>query len=636
MKRFNRIICIILALVCMLVGVVGCNGNGGKTLEVKGVAKNKQSTHIYTVSESSDYLVKNGKSDYVIVYPDGATAEYLHHAITELQGFFKEATGITLPIVTDGEVTEGGKYLHIGYTASATAEGFSATAKNLNNTSAYIIRNKNGSVYMVGGGNFGHLYAVYKFLELQFGYKCYASDEIVIDKDVMEEKLLNFEVTDVPDFEFRNTSHGEENYDRAFARRLRVQQEDEFLIPIAGETVHNWINIIPPSVYGVSHPEWFNSEQTQLCLTQDPEGLANEVLKNIKPYLLAYPDYTMFTYTQEDGTSWGDDAISKENYEKYGTQAVEALRFQKLLAGKIEAWLNAEYPERKLTYMDFAYSHTIKPPVVKNDDGTYTPMENDLKLPSNASIWFTTQYANHFYPMTDKINEETYDGFMKWKTVSDKMSVWVYYLNYKNYFIPFDSFRTIAQNNRFFYENGVMYIYNQHPHVLPMGSDWYRLKEWLNAQLTWDCYQDVNALYEEFFDNYFYEASDIMYEFFMQERAHFDYLSETIPDIVADIRTDKMLNSDYWPKQTLLGWLDLMDEAQKKAEVIKERDRALYEKVSERIMIESISIRYLYYKLYAGELSSAEYDAIRNGVVHDCQKIGFTRWNEHDWTLSNL
>ena len=489
---------------------------------------------------------------------------------------------------------------------------------------------------MVGGGTFGHLYAVYKFLELQLGYKCYAIDEIVIDKHVDNEKTLNLDVTDVPDFEFRNTSHGEQNYNAEFARRLKMQREDEFLIPLGGETVHNWLNLIPPEIYGKSKPEWFNKEQTQLCLTLDPEGLANEVLKNMKPFLLEYSDYTMFTFTQEDGTSWGDDEISKANKEKYGTQAVEAIRFQKLLAGKIEAWLKEEYPDRKLTYIDFAYSHTIKAPVNKNTDGSYTPMENDLKLPHNASIWFTTQYANHFYSITDEKNEETYDGFMKWKTISDKMSVWVYYLNYKNYFIPFDGFRALAENNRFFYENGVTHLYNQHAHILPVGSDWYRLKEWINSELSWNVYKDLNELYLEFFDNYFYDASGAMYEFFMQERAHFEKLSLTVPDVVCDIRTTKLLNSEYWPRQTLVGWLNLIDKAYEDADSIKCRDKALYKKVRERIMTESISIRYLYYKLYADDMDKKEYNEFRNLLVHDCQSIGFVRWNETDWSLSDL
>ena len=67
---------------------------------------------------TADYLLKDGKSSYKIVLPDDADADEVL-AGERMQSLFKEATGVTLPIVYDTQIAgidSDDAYISIGDT----------------------------------------------------------------------------------------------------------------------------------------------------------------------------------------------------------------------------------------------------------------------------------------------------------------------------------------------------------------------------------------------------------------------------------------------------------------------------------------------------------------------------------------
>ena len=92
-----------------------------------------------SIEETGHNLIKDGVSEYAILLPENATpAEKL--SATELNTFFAEASGIILPIITEGSAQADNvdKYISIGKTECA--ENNSVSMDNLNlGYSGYLI-----------------------------------------------------------------------------------------------------------------------------------------------------------------------------------------------------------------------------------------------------------------------------------------------------------------------------------------------------------------------------------------------------------------------------------------------------------------------------------------------------------------
>ncbi|MBO5714365.1 MAG: hypothetical protein J6R83_02955, partial [Clostridia bacterium] len=204
----KRIISLIFALILCCSFLVGCGDDGpnGKLTY--------QGTHVFTAPELEDYIVQDGKTDYRILAP----AKFDTHtkmAYVELQTFFKQATGINL--VVDFETGEGVshnpnlKYISIGQTKlleSANLNGDDNAEndydlKTLTKDGARIIT-KDKTIYIFGGKSQGDVNAVYDFLSIMFDYEYYYHNCWEINEGVLNAKLRDFNVTDIPDFLHRN------------------------------------------------------------------------------------------------------------------------------------------------------------------------------------------------------------------------------------------------------------------------------------------------------------------------------------------------------------------------------------------------------------------------------------------------
>ena len=284
-----------------------------------------------SIEESEFYLVNNGTSDYTIVYSEYDDEMVSRTAVLELKLFFKEATGIDLPAISDKGLTyqEGQQYISIGQTALLKSSEIEINA-DLGHSGLQVVT-KGQSVFMFGKTRFGSLYSVYEFLEHQLNFKIFAVDEIRIDKDVSSLKLLKFKVTDIPTFEYRVGSYGELWNGSTFTRRMRMHRNDDVWISLGGLAYHNFFATVPPAQYKGSHPEWYSADGRQLCLMTDPEGLKAVVVDQMKTYITNNPQANNLTFTQEDFNVC-ENETSRNLKDKYGTNAAEMIIFLNMVA----------------------------------------------------------------------------------------------------------------------------------------------------------------------------------------------------------------------------------------------------------------------------------------------------------------
>ena len=603
MKVFNKAIAIILC--CFLVfGVsVGCDS------ETKSNENEFGTVHVYTSSPTDIDLVKNGTSEYVIVYPEEQN-DYHGYAVEELRYFVKEATGIDLPAVSDKDVTysSSAKYLSIGETTLFERAGLSLDKSRLGDA-GYIIETVDQSVFMAGG-QFGNLYAVYEFLRQEFGYAIYAIDEIAIEKDVTDKKLLDFSVIDIPDIPYRLNNWGEERYNRDFSRRMRMNYDTEVWMNVGGLLWHNFLEVVPKDIYlnekehpESYHPEWYSSDGTQLCLSRDVDGLKEVVVAELKRAITENPNVNNLTFTLEDNSNWCECESCTASKEKYGTESAVYIQFMNVVARDIKAWLQTtDTPNREVTILMFAYARSTTAPVKSDGKGGYEEIDKSVILDDNVGLYFAPVEADYYRDLYSEENEVTNTQMKQWRTLTDKVYLWTYTTFFRNYFLPFNCFGSMRKNYQWMYENKVQYIFNQGQYNQnTVSPDFGRLKMYLNSQLSWNFNQDVDVLINDWFENYFKEAAEPMKKFFDLYQTYFAYLADNY-DIYFGTGTSystAFLQRKYWPLSTLETFLDIIDEAYASIESLATSDPARYQLLYDRICLESLSMRYLKYELYS-------------------------------------
>ena len=154
-------------------------------------------THERNIEQTENDIVKNGVTEYKVLIPANASTN-IQVAKNEFVTFFKEATDIALTVEEDTSYDSATKYFSIGKTKLLEEKGLSAEAEL--GQDGFRITTKDSSVFMYGYSDFGSLYAVYDLLNCLFDFEPYYTDLVVVNKNVKNLKLCNYEIKEKPDF----------------------------------------------------------------------------------------------------------------------------------------------------------------------------------------------------------------------------------------------------------------------------------------------------------------------------------------------------------------------------------------------------------------------------------------------------
>ena len=643
MKKSGKtigIIAIILAAVLALsVGVyfiIDSLGAVDDSTTVRGI-------HERTVTQTDVDLVKNGASDYVIVIPANEESSSVKFAVEELRQNFYEATSIDLKTKKDNEITysENAKILSIGETSFMQQAGVTLDKKQLGRD-GYVVQTKGSAVFMVGASDDGTIYAVYGWLKEQFSYEYYAIDETAIQRDVVNKKLLNVTLKEKPDFDYRLTNFGEAWFESTVARRTRFNTSSDLWVDFEGVVdgvkssvaYHTSFNIVSPDIYNNSedaenyHPNWFAPDGKQLCFSRDPENLAKVVVARITEALDKYPDRNILTFTQQDHNTWCDCSQCVESFNKYGTNSAVYILFMNRIAKDVTEWVEQNYPGREVLLAMFAYQQTEDAPVIK-EGNEYVPADESLRLHKNVALFYCPIFAEYYYDFNAEQNVNVADTLDKWAVLSETIFTWIYGANFQIYLAPYNNFNSMQNNYRFLYDRGAKYVFDQHQYNQVAGTDWYRLKGYLSSNLQWKIDSNQDELINNFFTNYYKDASSVMKQLFDEENTWFAYLAEVhgYSGKVSYTESNFVIE-EYWPKGLLEGWLNLIDQAYAKIEHYKQTDPALYEKLRDRITLESITFRYMQIHLYKLLYSDVDSQRMVKTFKEDCIALGLTQYRE--------
>ena len=95
-----------------------------------------------------------------------------------------------------------------------------------------------------------------------------------------------------------------------------------------------------------------------------------------------------------------------------------------------------------------------------------------------------------------------------WSKITDSITIWAYFTNFRHYLIPFPNFESVITHPRLYAEHHCIGLFAQGNNVLEQGGgEFSALRAWVFAQLMWDPYQDGRALIREFVDNVYGPAA---------------------------------------------------------------------------------------------------------------------------------
>jgi len=601
----------------------GC-GACGKTPDSGEIKPDHDNTPA-EIPDSGDMLIDKAKSEYKILLGENADNNEKNAAM-EIQFFFKKATEITLPIVTEGSSSAPEKFISVGKTAKSAENKIEVNPK-IKKKQGYIIKTCGDDVYILGVTTLGTLYGAYDFLKYQTGFEYYFKDVYSFDCDAVNLKLKKFDLTEFPDIdEFTTPSGGLTYYDSVEARRMRVTPVENWLIPMnsAYVAVHNVQWILPPSEFMTSHPKWFSEGgDGQLCFTargdkKEYDALVEEIASVIKRGL-EDSDSDIFSISQLDFNTFCPCSACVEESRKYGANSALLVMLCNRLSDYFERWFKTEEGspyKRDLKMVFLAYQQILSAPVVKDEKtGEYVATAEEVKPRDNVGIYFAADGFHYTYGTDSSNNAPIFESLKAWRALTDNFLFWVYDVNFNNYFYPYDSSFSKKEWYSFMKECGTLILNDQSQlQNKNGGTAWSNLKNYLNAKLRWNVNADLNELTEGFFKGCYLDCADEMYSVFLQYKAHAaemkdgvakgEYSEKITAGTVGSIYGG-LDNKELWEKSLIASWYKTFSEAYAKAAALAEKDEA-YEKVKFMIAQELVSPLYMMIALYGDEYSAAE------------------------------
>lgn len=424
-------------------------------------------------------LVVDGKAVSRIVVNSDARAA--RTAANLLQRFVAESSGATLPVVENGKVKPG----------DVVIEKYVAT-DSLKQGGFHIYTGKDNILHMAGKGK-GDIYGVVTLLENYLGMNYMTADTYTLDKN-KDIVIPVVDIVDNPAFSYRQSQGYGMRTDSVYRMFLRLEEPSDLFINHLW--VHTFDRLLPSSVYGESHPEYYsfiNGERrpgsaSQLCLT-NPE-VFELVAARLDSLFKAHPDRNMISVSQNDGnfTYCHCEECELINNEE-GSPAGSYIYFLNKLADR--------FPDKEISTL--AYLFTMKPP-------------KNIKPRPNVNIMLCDIDCEREVPLTDNASgREFVEALEGWAAITDNIFVWDYGINFDNMIAPFPNFPVLKPNIELFKKNGVDRHFSQIGGAY--GGDFSEMRTWVVSKLMWNPARDTDDLMLEFMGDYYGPAAPYIYRY---------------------------------------------------------------------------------------------------------------------------
>ena len=447
-----------------------------------------------SAAAAADFVMaEKGEAPQATIWCSNAGSEVERHAAAELRDYVRRITGVELPVSLESK-RPSGKVIRLS-SGEFVDDGFELSAKG-------------DTLRIRGGRRAGVLYGVYELLEAYGGCGWFASGTEVVPEAEVLSVPGNLRDRQMPDFVQRDTCATDVMYHPAFATRLRVNGNlscraatpeigglSDFRYCAELPNCHTFMYLMPPETYFRDHPEYFaeidgirrefGARESQPCLS-NPEAvkiMTEKVLDIVK----RHPECKYFGVSQNDNGNYCRCEKCRAVDEEEGSPAGSIIRFVNHVAEEV-AKIRPDAVVETL-----AYTYSIKPPT-------------KTKLMPNVMPCICVPGTDSYRPIAESRNEskrQFADYLRGWGKVTSNLYVWNYVINFRHYTHPFPNTLALGPDLRFFKENGVAHVYEQHSGNNAAHSDFAELKAYLMAKFLWKADQPLEPLLDKFFASYY-------------------------------------------------------------------------------------------------------------------------------------
>lgn len=522
------------------------------TVSLKQFKKVYNENHSFSYKTTGTYIVKNGKTSYKVVVPEVET-QAISYAKSELSRFFKEATGVDLKFVTDKGLTHNdtNRYISLGDTSLYRSLGRNDDINALKKDGTKIFT-KGKSVYIIGGEETGVLNGVYDFLKINFGFEYFFTDGYTLRTNVTDLKLLDYDVTDISDIEYRQrigymSGSSDSTDGKMISYRLRLRDSyGDLLLPIhMGDTNtteiknnHNSLYFVPDKKYGKTNPEFY-SGTGQLCYTARGNSkntydkmttiCAEKIEQSLMWYPAAeYPQYKAVLLGQMDNVPMCScDGCLKMKSEHNDANSAALMKFMHDVGKKVDAWMaleeNAAYRRENFKYMFFAYLDTSRPPFGEDADGNIK-IADDLKFNDGVNVapFFAQSHLHTGVSFDDDANTEQKEYIRLWGKAYPGTWAWSYGGFYNDFFTFWDLYSFYPGYYKYLKANNYSLTFPQIKSCQTGADTGFNvLAIYMYSKLAWNSELSVENIFDEYFNAMYAEAAEPMREMFEDLRLWF-------------------------------------------------------------------------------------------------------------------
>ena len=537
------------------------------------------------VREEKRFVLADGsESPYVIVLADRATAPE-GHAARELQHMVQLATGTRIAIVEEGAPrARRAPRIFVGFgEAVGKLLGGKVDLQDLGREE-YILRTVGTTtppeLIIAGGRPRGTLYGVYTLLD-QLGFRWYTNRKTWYPEGGVLE-IAQLDEGGAPAFMYREP-YIYEAFDADWAARNRVNSMSAKLDEARGgrvgvHGVHTFGHLIPYALYK-EHPEYFPliggqrvTGYVQRCLTN--QEVVRVAAANMIKWMDNNPDGVFFSLSAEDTENLCECTPCVQKMEEEDSPMGLYLHFVNQVAAIVEQ----KHPDKYISTL--AYWFTEKPPK------TVTPRHNVFIRLCPISICA----AHPFTQCAEKPSADFSQYLEAWSKLTDRIIIWHYNTNFRNYLMPFPNFKEFTQDIKTYHQSGVRGIFFQGSAASPGGGD-ADLRAWVMARLLWDPHQDADALVDEWLRGVYGPAYEPM-------RAYYDLIHARVAFEERHLHVFDPVTRALWPPRLVKQMARLHQEA---LSLAAGDETALY-----YVRKNQLAVKFVHYVLNTGQLEVAD------------------------------
>ena len=428
-------------------------------------------------SLSQTMLVTNGNTSSRIILKENNQISWT--AANLLQTFIQKVTSCKLPVVISQTPRKGDILIGGQSSAEVTEDGFSISTQD--------------GILKISGKENGVVYGVVTLLEQYWGIDYWGENEYSLTPS----KTVNLPFinkVENPGFRYRQTQCYAIHTDSIYKWWNRLEEPNEVFA--AGYWVHTFDKLLPLSIYGKEHPEYYSyfkgkrhpGKASQWCLS-NPE-VFEIVAQRVDSIFKANPDKHIMSVSQNDG-----------NYTNCTCDACKAIDdYEGALSGSIITFLNklaARFPDKEFSTL--AYLYTMNPP-------------KRVKPLPNVNIMLCDIDCDREVTLTENASGKEFVKAMEgWSKITNNIFVWDYGINFDNYLAPFPNFHILQDNIRLFKKNHATMHFSQI--AGSRGGDFAELRAYLVSKLMWNPEVNVDSLMQHFLHGYYGEAAPYLYQY---------------------------------------------------------------------------------------------------------------------------